>query len=316
MTIIQSKGNVQANWNESDTTAPSYIQNKPTIPAAQVQANWNETNSSSKAYIQNKPTIPSGSSLVPSTTGVTSGYVLTNSSGTPTWLAAAGGGGYEYAGEGTVEVSNLAAHGSNTVYLYNLGTNKDWLVFAYSPNTKLSVRNSYSDEGYYIQFDVINNSNTALSTPVNITCKKFSRPKVGQTSDIVLIGTSAQIDFPTELPAIASGDGGKALTVNSGATGVEWAALSVPAVGTKRDMYYQGGVLYSDSSMTTRLYLCTDYNDQTGSYWKVMMGQLMDTSFNLVGVMFYGTTVGPVYYSAVASGGLYYGTITTIPDEG
>lgn len=32
--------------------------NKPTIPAAQVQANWNETNTSSKAYIQNKPTIP------------------------------------------------------------------------------------------------------------------------------------------------------------------------------------------------------------------------------------------------------------------
>ena len=84
---------VQANWNETDTTAPSYIQNKPdltqyatqsdlsnyvqssdlatvattgnysdlngtpTIPAAQVQANWNESDSASMAYIQNKPTI-------------------------------------------------------------------------------------------------------------------------------------------------------------------------------------------------------------------------------------------------------------------
>ena len=45
----------QADWNQVDTTAPDYIKNKPTIPAAQVQANWNETNSSSKAYIQNKP---------------------------------------------------------------------------------------------------------------------------------------------------------------------------------------------------------------------------------------------------------------------
>ena len=34
------------------------LTNKPTIPAEQVQANWNETNTSSKAYIQNKPTIP------------------------------------------------------------------------------------------------------------------------------------------------------------------------------------------------------------------------------------------------------------------
>ena len=34
------------------------LTNKPTIPAAQVQANWNESDSSSKAYIQNKPTIP------------------------------------------------------------------------------------------------------------------------------------------------------------------------------------------------------------------------------------------------------------------
>ena len=41
-------------------TTGSYtdLSNKPTIPAAQVQANWNETNSSSKAYIKNKPTIP------------------------------------------------------------------------------------------------------------------------------------------------------------------------------------------------------------------------------------------------------------------
>ena len=85
---------VQANWNETNTSSKAYIQNKPvladvatsgdyddldnkptlstvattgsyndltnkpTIPAEQVQANWNETNTSSKAYIQNKPTIP------------------------------------------------------------------------------------------------------------------------------------------------------------------------------------------------------------------------------------------------------------------
>ena len=44
---------VQANWNETDDTAPSYIQNKPTIPAAQVNSDWNAV--SGVAQILNKP---------------------------------------------------------------------------------------------------------------------------------------------------------------------------------------------------------------------------------------------------------------------
>ena len=47
---------VQANWNETNTSSKAYIQNKPTIPAAQVNADWNAT--SGVAQILNKPTIP------------------------------------------------------------------------------------------------------------------------------------------------------------------------------------------------------------------------------------------------------------------
>ena len=75
--------NVQANWNETNSSSDSYIQNKPqnlvqdasyvhtdnnftnadkskldgieSGAEANVQANWNETNSSSDSYIQNKP---------------------------------------------------------------------------------------------------------------------------------------------------------------------------------------------------------------------------------------------------------------------
>ena len=64
---------VQSDWTETDTSDPSYIQNKPnlatvatsgdyddltnkpTIPAAQVQSNWTETDTSDPSYIQNKP---------------------------------------------------------------------------------------------------------------------------------------------------------------------------------------------------------------------------------------------------------------------
>lgn len=48
--------NVQADWNESNSSSDAYIQNKPTIPAAQVNADWNA--SSGVAEILNKPTIP------------------------------------------------------------------------------------------------------------------------------------------------------------------------------------------------------------------------------------------------------------------
>lgn len=85
---------VQANWEETDTEAVSYIQNKPslatvattgsysdlsgtpslanvatsgsyndlsnkpTIPAAQIQSDWNQSDNTQLDYIKNKPTIP------------------------------------------------------------------------------------------------------------------------------------------------------------------------------------------------------------------------------------------------------------------
>lgn len=51
-----------------------------------VQANWNETNSSSDAYIQNKPTIPSGNQLLPPATSADEDKVLTiDDHGDPQW---------------------------------------------------------------------------------------------------------------------------------------------------------------------------------------------------------------------------------------
>lgn len=55
---------VQADWEESDSEALSYIQNKPDIPepVPQVQSNWDESDSSDAAYIQNKPIVPQSAS--------------------------------------------------------------------------------------------------------------------------------------------------------------------------------------------------------------------------------------------------------------
>jgi len=79
---IIASGLVQSDWDESDTTSPAYIQNKPdlsiyattedldtasgnlvdlieevsaNIPQAQVQSDWDESDTTSPAYIKNKP---------------------------------------------------------------------------------------------------------------------------------------------------------------------------------------------------------------------------------------------------------------------
>lgn len=49
---------VQADWEESDSAAADYIKNKPVIPDPQVQADWDQSDSTAVDYIQNKPVIP------------------------------------------------------------------------------------------------------------------------------------------------------------------------------------------------------------------------------------------------------------------
>ena len=48
------------------------LSNTPTIPAAQVQADWNQSDSTAVDYIKNKPTIPSISGLEETSNKVTS----------------------------------------------------------------------------------------------------------------------------------------------------------------------------------------------------------------------------------------------------
>lgn len=63
----------QADWNESDTTAPAYINNKPTIPDAQIQSDWSQSDNTKLDYIKNKPTIPSVTGKADKVSGATNG---------------------------------------------------------------------------------------------------------------------------------------------------------------------------------------------------------------------------------------------------
>lgn len=52
--------NVQADWNQTNSSKSDYIKNKPTIPSPQIQSNWTQTDNTKADYIKNKPIIPSG----------------------------------------------------------------------------------------------------------------------------------------------------------------------------------------------------------------------------------------------------------------
>lgn len=90
-------GNVQSDWNQTDTSADDYIKNKPIIVSSvnnvspingnvtitvgenNVQSNWEETDTLSDAFILNKPNIPSEV-----TESTVSGWGFTKNIGTVT----------------------------------------------------------------------------------------------------------------------------------------------------------------------------------------------------------------------------------------
>lgn len=76
--LENEKVQYQADWTETDSTSPSYIQHKPSVQ--EFQADWNEENSLAYGYIQNKPgnTMAGTTSgtLVPPTQGIHNSQVL------------------------------------------------------------------------------------------------------------------------------------------------------------------------------------------------------------------------------------------------
>jgi hypothetical protein len=74
---------VQSDWGQTNTALPSFIQNKPTIPAAQVQSDWAETNAALPDFILNKPQYRHAISF---TIGDPAGSALTAGATTTTYI--------------------------------------------------------------------------------------------------------------------------------------------------------------------------------------------------------------------------------------
>lgn len=80
---------VQADWQQNDSTQPDYIKNRPSMPSAQIQSDWNQTNTNEVDYIKNKPTIPTVPTNVSAFTN-DAGYLTQHQSlagyATETWV--------------------------------------------------------------------------------------------------------------------------------------------------------------------------------------------------------------------------------------
>lgn len=78
---------VQANWNESNSSSAAYIQNKPTIPAVDQTYNASSTNAQSGVAVASAV---AGVNAVPASTSADEDKVLTvDSNGSPVWAASA-----------------------------------------------------------------------------------------------------------------------------------------------------------------------------------------------------------------------------------
>ena len=53
-----SGASTQSDWNEADSSKAEFINNKPTIPAAQINSDWAQTDATKLDFIENKPSIP------------------------------------------------------------------------------------------------------------------------------------------------------------------------------------------------------------------------------------------------------------------
>lgn len=117
----QGAPQVQANWTETDPTDPSYIQNKPTIPAAvTVDQTYNSASTNPQSGTAVAGAI-AGVNQVPASTSSDEDKVLTvDSNGDPVWAPAQGGGG----GGSQVQADWTETDTTDPSYIQNKPTQK------------------------------------------------------------------------------------------------------------------------------------------------------------------------------------------------
>lgn len=120
---ISTFGAVQSNWNETNTSSPGYILNKPQI----LKSDWNEQDQTSNAFIRNKPTIPIvNDSVITFTHGNNTQTITLNQSNNSTIVLPE----YNIEGRGIVSITKTSTVGNIDTYtiLYTDSTSSTFNV--------------------------------------------------------------------------------------------------------------------------------------------------------------------------------------------
>jgi len=206
----------QSDWNETDVDDPSYIQNKPTIPAAQINSDWNA--SSGVAEILNKPTIPTATSD------------LTNDSG---FITSSDVPGAQEQADWNESNSSDPAYIKNKPTIPSAQVNSDWN--ASSGVAEILNKPSLATVATSGDYDDLQNKPTIPAAQVNSDWNAASGvAQILNKPNLATVATSGSYNdlsnTPTinNVPAVTSSDDGKILTASySGGVGsYAWATAS------------------------------------------------------------------------------------------
>ena len=190
---------------------------------AQVQANWNESDNTQPSYIQNKPTIPSDFEYVKNVSG--GPYTITANGNTTITAETLTNEYYRK------DIIVFVTYVSDKVMVkprQEMDTNQIKFDVV---NSSLETT-CYIDYTIYakdIEPGRENPEGVNICSVIGTVGRKYAAVPVSTTTDVdkvLTVGSNGVPAWQTPsdgLPAITSGDAGKVLTVNAGETGSEWA---------------------------------------------------------------------------------------------
>lgn len=214
-----AQANVQADWLESDSSSDAFIKNKPNIPAGViVDQVYDATSTNAQSGTAVAQAVASVNA-VPSSTSSDENKVLTvDSNGDPVWATAQGGSSDIFLADTTSTNEDVfQAYLAGKVLFYKDASNGIYNLTRTSESTSAGYLNTV--------FSGYRASNVNVAEFANVTVFSVTIQSQNGHANSNLFSASITNKYVRVLNMpLLNGNAGKVLTVNSGATAVEWDA--------------------------------------------------------------------------------------------